>query len=358
MVTVAEIDNGLRFEAGVFSRAARPEVVREEQNVLVYVIAFLIIVCTGGCGGSLTPPTGGGGPQTGVDQWVRLAPGPLARQEVAVAALDNSVFVIGGLTAASQPASDVQIYDAAADSWMLTTPIPVPVHHAGAVWVGGKLYVFGGFAGPSSAAIDQTFIFDPQSRSWTAGPTMLETKGAFAIAADNRRVYLIGGVRGNIQLASVDEFYTSSSTWRVLPSMPTPRNHVVAGIVGGGILVVGGRDNTTSRLTATEFFDLTTQQWRSLPPMPTGRSGSAAAVFGSRFYVFGGEVNPSSTSGVFANSEYFDMAEGQWHTALSMEVPKHGTGAAVVGNRIIIPQGATAAGIGPTSSCEAYVVNL
>lgn len=325
--------------------------------MLAYFIALLIILVTAGCGGSQTAPTGGSGPQPGVDQWVRLAPGPLARQEMAVAALGNSIFVIGGLTAASQPASDVQVYDAASDFWMLTTPVPTPVHHAGAVWVSGKLYLFGGFTGASFAASDQTFIFDPQSRSWTAGPSMLEPKGAFAIASVDRRVYLIGGVRGNIQLASVDEFDTSTSTWRALPNMPTPRNHVVAGNVGGGILVVGGRDNATSRLTATEFFDLATQVWRVLSAMPTGRSGSAAAVFGSRFYVFGGEVNPNSPLGVFAITEYFDMADGQWHAALPMVTPKHGTGAVVVGNRIILPQGATSAGIGPTNSCEAYVVS-
>ena len=187
---------------------------------------------------------------------------------------------------------------------------------------------------------------------------MLEPKGALAIAVVDRRIYLVGGVRDTVRLGSLHEFDTASSTWRVLPDLPTPRDHLVAGFLAGGILAVGGRNAATLELSTNEFFDFNTQTWRALPPMPTGRSGSAAAVFGSRFYVFGGEVDRNSSTGVFANTEFFDTAGGQWRTALRMEVPKHGTGTAVIGNRIIVPQGATSAGIGPTNSCEAYVIGL
>lgn len=285
-----------------------------------------------------------------------LAPGPLARQEVAVAAMNNSVYVIGGYTARVEPSADVQIYDAATNSWTLTTPVPVPLHHAGAAWVSGRLYVFGGFTGVPPIAVNQTYIFTPETGRWEAGAPMLERKAAFATVVVGGQIYLLGGIRDGLRLSSVDVFDAESSSWSMLPNMPTARDHLVAGLLGGGLIAVGGRATDTQlELTTVEVFDLATQTWRILPPLPTGRSGSAAAVFGSRFYVFGGEYNRSAPSGVFATTEFFDLVDGQWHTGLAMEIPKHGTGAVTIGNMMIIPEGATAADIAPTSSCEAYV---
>ena len=50
-----------------------------------------------------------GAPQDG--SWRTLAPMPTARQEVAVAALQGKVYVIGGYDATGTPSDLVEVYD-------------------------------------------------------------------------------------------------------------------------------------------------------------------------------------------------------------------------------------------------------
>ena len=79
--------------------------------------------------------------------WTTLAPMPTARQEVAAAALDGRVFVIGGFGENADPVAVVEAYDPATDRWETRAPLPAPTHHAAAAVVGGRLFVVGGFTG-------------------------------------------------------------------------------------------------------------------------------------------------------------------------------------------------------------------
>ncbi len=61
----------------------------------------------------------------------------------------------------------------------------------------------------------------------------------------------------------------------------------------------------------------------------------AAALLGGRMFVFGGEHG----GGVFFQNEAYDPATDTWATMAPMPTPRHGTGAAVVGDAIYIPGG-------------------
>src|SRR3989442_15359617 len=79
--------------------------------------------------------------------WTPLAPMPTARQEVAAAALDGRIFVIGGFGANFEPVATVEVYDPATDRWEVRMPLPAPTHHLAAAAVGGRLFVAGGYSG-------------------------------------------------------------------------------------------------------------------------------------------------------------------------------------------------------------------
>src|SRR5207253_2843974 len=55
--------------------------------------------------------------------WTALAPMPTARQEVAAAALDGRIFVIGGLGAGAEPVATVEVYDPGTDRWEARAPL-------------------------------------------------------------------------------------------------------------------------------------------------------------------------------------------------------------------------------------------
>jgi N-acetylneuraminic acid mutarotase len=84
--------------------------------------------------------------------------------------------------------------------------------------------------------------------------------------------------------------------------------------------------------------------------MPTPRSGLAAAVFAGRIVVMGGEVNfDNPPTNVFVEVEVYDPASVRWTSLDPMAVPRHGIGAATVGDLIYVPGGATRAGFAATA---------
>src|SRR5215470_4956364 len=92
--------------------------------------------------------------------WQLGAPMPMPRQELATGLLAGKVYVIGGYDAVRASTDTVQVYNPTTDTWALAHPIPYAVNHNSAALAGGQLYSFGAGAG-------ETFVYDPNSDSWT-----------------------------------------------------------------------------------------------------------------------------------------------------------------------------------------------
>lgn len=73
--------------------------------------------------------------------------------------------------------------------------------------------------------------------------------------------------------------------------------------------------------------------------MPVPRGGLSGDVVGSKVYTFGGEGNPNTLTGVFNETEAFDTTTQQWTKLVPMAVPRQGTHAVAVGNKVYIPGG-------------------
>ncbi len=68
-------------------------------------------------------------------RWTSAAPMPSARSEVAVAAVEGKIYMVGGF----RGERDLEIFDTASGRWSRGATIPRAVHHAAAVGWHGKL---------------------------------------------------------------------------------------------------------------------------------------------------------------------------------------------------------------------------
>jgi N-acetylneuraminic acid mutarotase len=123
--------------------------------------------------------------------------------------------------------------------------------------------------------------------------------------------------------------------------------------VGGIFYVLGGRagqpnDPATALQSRVDAYDPATRQWTARQPMPRARRGTAAAVLNGLIVVVGGEGNSASVNPnrVFPETDAYDPVTNSWRTLAPMRTPRHGMGAAVVGNKLYVPGGATAQGGG------------
>jgi N-acetylneuraminic acid mutarotase len=103
----------------------------------------------------------------------------------------------------------VEKYDVDTNTWSTVAPLPSPRSDLAAVAHGGKIFVFGGCAGPVTSEVD---MYDPPTNTWTTGLAAMPTaRASLAAGHSGQSVYAIGGWDGFSAL-NVNEVYNSPAT--------------------------------------------------------------------------------------------------------------------------------------------------
>ncbi|GIW46041.1 MAG: hypothetical protein KatS3mg077_3323 [Candidatus Binatia bacterium] len=296
----------------------------------------------------------------GRSRWEDLAPLPGGpRQEVGVAALGDEVFVIGGITSRAVGVSTVEAYRVSQGRWRTVARLPRPLHHVAATADERFVYAAGGFAGASFTPVSEVFRYDPTRDVWEPLPPLPLAVGAAACAVTRRELHVVGGAAGLASSAQHAVLNLDTMTWSTATPLPEALNHLGAVVWNENLYVVGGRHDPSGLANSSALYrwDAGTNAWQTLAPMPTARSGHAAGVVGRWLVVFGGEVDPlRSPQFVFPQVEAYDLSRDRWFSDVSMPVPRHGFGAAVVGTAVYLPGGATRAGFGETDRHDRWVI--
>ena len=260
--------------------------------------------------------------------WVLGAPAPIALTEVAAAAHDGRVWVVGGMDADGRAVDRALIYDPATDSWADGPPLPEAVHHAVLVSDGFYLLLIGGYVGGGSGAPTDAVWRLQDGGQWLPDRPLPEARAAGAAAWTGQGQVMYGGGVGPGGV-SAEVFVQEDHGWRVLTSLSQPREHLAATSLGAGSVTflggrVGGLDGNlgTVDLVSAEGVVGRTED------MTTARGGIAAfSTTDLGDCVVGGE-GPEGTFGAVE-------CIGAIHrtTLPGLTVPRHGLGAVVVDGR-------------------------
>ncbi|WP_428194606.1 Kelch repeat-containing protein, partial [Deinococcus saxicola] len=112
----------------------------------------------------------------GAGSWRTAAPMPSPRNHLAGAAMNGMIYAIGGQhlgDEANGNQSEVDVYDAATDTWRVVSPLPIPLGHITSSVFGwrGQIIVAGGVtAGERESA--QVFAYDPATDRWSTLPAL------------------------------------------------------------------------------------------------------------------------------------------------------------------------------------------
>jgi len=166
-------------------------------------------------------------------KWRQGQPIPQGANEVIGAAVGNEMLVYGGQDSGNKPMGIFYAYDPAKNGWVQLPSNPVPVHHGAAATIGRKFYVFGGMRLPDTGKVgwypeDKAWVFDLDSKQWSALPPMPVPSGALAAVAVGKKIYVNGGAKippgasmpdglfggGPVELlATMQVFDTETGTW-------------------------------------------------------------------------------------------------------------------------------------------------
>ncbi|SEQ89147.1 N-acetylneuraminic acid mutarotase [Nitrosomonas sp. Nm51] len=309
------------------------------------LITLLIFLCSFG-----HVPLIHANPEPGV--WSQGAPAPSERTEIAAAALDGKIYVVGGFNRPSLGSildfaisRNVEVYDPAANSWSVSTPMPEGRHHTGIAALDGFLYVIGGFAKSGLTvwhAVNTVYQYNPATQTWSERAPMPTARGALGVTVYQGRIYAIGGYDGTQNTGATEIYDPATDSWSIAAPLSAPRDHLAIAAANSKIYAIGGRSNLKYRqnTSVVEAYDPATNQWQFKANLPTARSGIGAGVIDGHIYVLGGE----SGEGTFDNNEKYLPDEDRWMIMAPMPTARHGLGVAVADGRLYAIGGGTSPG--------------
>jgi N-acetylneuraminic acid mutarotase len=272
---------------------------------------------------------------------------PTPRTEIAGAAIDMDVYIIGGFDGSGRAVSTVEVYDSNNDTWRAASPLPFELHHAAAASFEEKLYVVGGYFADGQPS-DKLLAYDPTLDEWNELSPMPTARGALTVNFAGGILYAIGGASTNFgtgaPLNITEAYDTVADRWTSKQGMPTPRQHLASVLSDEKIYVIAGRiDSLSSNLDSNEVYEPAKDEWTSLAPMPSKRGGLAAAASTTNgwIYVFGGE----EPAGTFRLVERYSPDGDSWEAVLDMPNARHGLAAVAVGNEIHVIGGGPRPGL-------------
>jgi hypothetical protein len=192
---------------------------------------------------------------------------------VAAVLHDGRIFVAGGNPGAG-PTGSAALYDFNTGSWTPVGPLAVPRTAASAILLSsGAVLVAGGFNG-SNAGLASAELFEPGTRSFVTGGTMLAARGSFRLVRlDDDTVLAIGGLpsSGGTAIKNVDRFTPQTHQWSAMPALNTGRaGHSVTMLSGGELVVVGGTATVGAEM---EWMDANRMLWAQRALTITATSG-------------------------------------------------------------------------------------
>mgnify|MGYP005832668969 CR=1 FL=1 len=248
-------------------------------------------------------------------RWSSRAGMPSPRARLAVAAVGNLVYAIGGDMGGT--ASDVvEAYDPLRNNWQVGAAKPTAVSNVGASVADGLIFVPGGMMSDGTVT-DVLEVYDVKRDVWTSRSPVPIPVCAYALSSAGKNIYLFGGWDGHDYLSSVYIYDTDADVWSQGAPMSTPRAFVGAGSVKEKIYVIGGYDGKQEFALCEEYDPLLEgagqSPWRERAPMNLPRGGLAVASVGDMLFVVGG-----GWQNYLAYNERYDPLSNVWS---SFETP-------------------------------------
>jgi len=225
--------------------------------------------------------------------------------------------------------------------WRLRAPLLEARQSPALAELGGKLYVLGGSRGGIPLA--SLSEYDPLTDAWTPRASMPSARTEAAAVSIEGRVFAIGG-----STPIVDAYDPQTDTWGRRDDLDTTRSGLAAVAVGGRIYAFGGREGTQV-LSSVESYDPLMDLWTPRAPMPTAREFLSAAVVNGRIYAVGGL---SSVQQPLSVVEEYDPASNAWRTVAPCPFPSVRAGASGAVGRLYLLGGESQGG--PTGQATAY----
>ena len=187
-------------------------------------------------------------------RWSELRRLPAPRAAAGAAIVGRRLYVVGGVVAPGTLARRMLVLDLVTRRWSFA-PGPIAREHLAVTSLRGRVYALAG----RENGVNFTYLqaYAPKTKRWTTLPPIPSARGGTGVAALRRRLISIGGEEPAGTIGSVYAYDVVARRWSRLPDLPTPRHGL--GVVPFGARVyaiAGGPRPGLSVSAANEFLTL------------------------------------------------------------------------------------------------------
>jgi len=200
-----------------------------------------------------------------------------------------------------------------AAQWGTASPLPTGKCYEAAVYLDGKIYVFGGL-GTDLRFDTKCYKYDVATGSWSSFKALPVQRALPSVQAVNGKIYIIGGYSATNPFTTqspVLEYDPAADTYTTKTSMPFGCYGAGSFVNAGRIWILGG--GTTGFSTSSnsiQIYDPAQDKWTfSLSLTPFQSWGSGVAAIGDQVLYVGG-VRYSGGSGTFGAWSYKGTISG------------------------------------------------
>lgn len=217
------------------------------------------------------------------------------------------------------------IYDPAKNAWRATGAMKgARAGHRAASLADGRVLVVGGgdrVGYPCAAihpncmiatSIGTAEIYDPGSGTFSPTGDLAQPRLAFTLdALPDGRVVATAGAAANQGLTSVELFDAKAGRWSKGPALDGQRLYHGSAVLGGALVIIGGKIVNVGPLTTTDVLDVDKSTWRRAASVNIPRTGAKLVPLTSgRGLLIGGNNQLANES--LADARIYDAQADTW----------------------------------------------
>lgn len=284
-----------------------------------------------------------------------------ARHEAGAVVVGGKIYLFGG-RGRGTGTRPVDRYDPATGRWVQVSASPMELHHFQPVAVGTKVYLVGAFTCcyPEEVSVSDIHVFDTANNTWSTQGSMPSgrLRGAAGAVVRNGKIYVVGGNTNGHSGGAVgwfDEFDPATGNWQTLADAPHARDHFQAVLLGNKLVATAGRTTIypqvfQNAVGVTDVYDFNTGNWSTEANIPTLRAGAISVGVGSEVLVAGGEISGAPENKALRNVEAFDVNTGNWRVLQPLILGRHSGGGVVLGDEMHMMAGSLKVGGAPETT--------
>ncbi len=243
---------------------------------------------------------------TEVDGWIRHEPMPTSRAGLALTAIGNNIYAIGGVRDNNQETRSVEIFDTTTNTWAEGASKPAAAANIAGAVLANKIYVPGGCTNDGTA-LKTVDVYLPKTDTWEQGKPLPAARCGYGLVVFNDVLYLFGGWDGQSFQDTVFTFAATDNEWSILENkLPAKAGYMGVAALDNAIYIVGGY-NGKNELAQTYRFNPDSDEWLEKPPLQEARGGLGLISSDDSLYAIGGGWQNSLSS-----NEKYNLETDTW----------------------------------------------